>query len=51
MATGYSGNAEATAFAPNIFVRFESPTKNSRPFKFKKFLNYYFLFGNYFSYN
>ncbi len=31
--TGYSGNADATAFAPAIFVVFDKPTKNSRPVK------------------
>ncbi len=31
--TGYSGNADATAFAPAIFVVFVKPTKNSRPVK------------------
>lgn len=33
IATGYSGNARATALAPTIFVRFEIPTKNSLPKK------------------
>ena len=31
--TGQSGNAEATALAPIMFVRFDKPTKNSRPVK------------------
>lgn len=37
IATGYSGNALATAFAPIMFVRFDKPTKNSRPKLKQKF--------------
>ena len=29
--TGYSGNVDATAFAPAKFVVLDRPTKNSRP--------------------
>jgi hypothetical protein len=36
--TGYSGNADATAFAPAIFVVLDKPTKNSRPKQTNKLL-------------